>query len=299
MDSISVKMQTATKLRGTLLVDTIPGVRLQLVESSKTRGKLVVRGVFAHIGRPTANGRVYPLKIFERQIARLKEAMVEGGLFGHLDHPPDGTTLLKDASHLVTKLEIEGDRVYGEARIMDTPEGLKLRAIYAAGARVGVSSRGFGSTRKDNQGNDVVQDDFELLTFDFVAEPAAATYPEAFTEKKETGMDQKQLKAKELREENIKLYQHLLRRCERLMESALRREEARARRTDEARTHERQRSRLREATRRTNERLEEVELPYPYGGSAVIESRLPMDAGDFALLSGLDGLTRSPDKFTR
>jgi hypothetical protein len=184
---------------------------------------------------------------------------------------------------------------------MDTPEGLKLRAIYAAGARVGVSSRGFGSTRKDNQGNDVVQDDFELLTFDFVAEPAASTYPEAFTEsaKKETGMDQKQLKAKELREENIKLYQHLLRRCERLMEKALRREEVQARRADEARTHERQRARLREATRRTTERLEEVELPYPFGGYATVESRLPMDADTFALLSGLDGLTRSPDKFGR
>jgi hypothetical protein len=293
-DSISAKMQTAPKLQRTVLVDTIRGVRLQLVESSKTRGKLVVRGEFAYIDRPTANGRVYRRHVLEKQIARLKEAMVEGGLFGHLDHPADGTTLLTKASHLVTKLEIDGDTVFGEATIMDTPDGLTLKALYAAGARVGVSSRGFGSTRKDQNGNDEVQDDYELVTFDFVAEPAASTFPEAFSEaRKEKRMNLTRIMEQRDHEERLA-------RLERIVDGLRRTEESRARRT-EARAHERGRVRLREATRRANDRLEEHFLTdsvmHPVRGRSV-ESGLP-DVGDFRMMAGVADVTKARDKWSR
>jgi hypothetical protein len=49
--------------------------------------------------------------------------------------------------------------------------------------QVGVSSRGYGSTKPNELGEEVVQEDYRLVTFDFVAEPADSTaYPEVFFE---------------------------------------------------------------------------------------------------------------------
>jgi hypothetical protein len=191
MDTISARMRAAPSQRGALLIDTLPGVRLQLVES-KTAPKgaiLVVRGEFGLVDRATANNRLYRRSLWERQINRLAKEMAGGGVLGHLEHPKDGTTSLREACHVVTKLEIDGDKVYGEALIADNPDGRRLKSLYEIGARIGVSSRGFGTTRKDEQGRDVVQDDYELMTFDFVAEPAARTYPRAVTERKEMRMN--------------------------------------------------------------------------------------------------------------
>lgn len=98
----------------------------------------------------------------------------------------DGKTKLTRVSHILTDLHIEGNEVVGAAEILDTPNGRILKAIYQAGAQPGVSSRGFGSTKSRADGIDEVQDDFNLHTFDFVADPATKTaYPAVFTEELE------------------------------------------------------------------------------------------------------------------
>lgn len=172
-----------------LLVDSKP-VRMQLVEGAAP-GKVIMRGEFARCDQATENKRVYPKRLWERELNRLGKAMQERQLYGELDHPSDGRTQLTRASHLITNLEIKDGIVYGEAEVLDTDRGRNLKAILQAGGVVGISSRGMGETRTNEKGEEVVQDNYRLMTFDFVADPADQhAFPEVFYEHKEGSMDQ-------------------------------------------------------------------------------------------------------------
>jgi hypothetical protein len=153
----------------TLLSD-VAYVRLSLAESTGDRVK--VRGEFAKCGIATENRRVYPKPIWEKEIKRLNKALKERRVFGEIDHPSDGQTKLSRVSHIVTGLSIENGIVVGEAEILPTEAGKNLLAIMEANVPVGVSSRGFGSVKSNDKNEDVVQEDYRLVTFDFVADPA-------------------------------------------------------------------------------------------------------------------------------
>jgi len=171
-------------------------VQLQLAEASEP-GKVVVRGEFARCGLATENKRVYNQKIWEQQFQRLSPALQDRRVLGELDHPTDGRTQLARVSHIITQLNISGDKVIGEAEILDTERGKNLKALLQAGCKIGVSSRGYGSTVENDKGESVVQEDYKLVSFDFVAEPAdASAYPEVFFEGVEIDMDADQDMAK-------------------------------------------------------------------------------------------------------
>ena len=90
---------------------------------------------------------------------------------GELDHPEDSVINLKNASHMMTDVWWDGKAVMGKAKILDTPSGQVLRSLVQAGVSIGISSRGMGSVT-ESQGNTVVEDDFQLICFDFVSEPS-------------------------------------------------------------------------------------------------------------------------------
>jgi len=159
-------------------------IKLQVVESSDGTGKVRVRGEFARCDLATQNGRVYSRSLFEREVGRMSKDLGARKVFGELDHPTDGRTLLTRVSHVITSLEVQEDgTVIGEAEILDTSRGQDLKALLKSGCSVGVSSRGTGSTKTTKQGQEEVQEDYRLGTFDFVAEPADQTaYPKTFFE---------------------------------------------------------------------------------------------------------------------
>ncbi len=165
------------------LFDTTP-IRLQVVERANPSGRMVVRGEFGRCDVPTANRRVYGRTVIESNLTALREDIKRRRVLGELDHPDDGRTMLKRASHVITKLEVdENGLVIGEAEILNTPHGQALRAIIEADCEVGVSSRGTGSTATNKQGMDEVQSDFVLRTYDFVFDPAMKTaYPQVVRE---------------------------------------------------------------------------------------------------------------------
>jgi len=168
--------------KGTI-IDVGAPVVLQLVEDQQT-GKTKARGTFALADTPTSNRRIYPRRLWERETGKLQKAIEERKLFGTLDHPEDGRTRLSEVSHIITKLYLDGNQVIGEAEILDTIPGQNLKAIIKAGGRVGVSSRGVGSTQTVEEG-ELVQDDYNLTTFDFVANPAeSSAYPKVVVEEK-------------------------------------------------------------------------------------------------------------------
>lgn len=166
-----------------LLIESSP-VQLTLTEAAG--GKVIARGEFGRVGVPTQNGRIYPETLMLREIKRLSEDISSRRVLGELDHPTDGKTSLKRVSHVITGLKIKDGVVVGEAEILNTPEGKTLKALIEANVQIGISSRGFGSTKPSHDPKtegEVVQDDFVLKTWDFVADPAVkSAVPGIFTE---------------------------------------------------------------------------------------------------------------------
>lgn len=154
------------------LLSDVMFVRLSLDEANGN-GKITVKGEFAKCGVATENKRVYPEAVWNKEIGRLNKALGDRRVFGEMDHPSDGRTSLNRVSHIVTNLKItKSGLVEGEAEILPTESGKNLSALLASGCKVGVSSRGYGSTKSNDKGEEVVQPDYKLVTFDFVAEPA-------------------------------------------------------------------------------------------------------------------------------
>ena len=146
----------------------------RLVETSiKENKSLVVKGVIQRAEAKNQNGRVYPREILEREIKKYAEGPIkERRALGELDHPESSVINLQNVSHNVTKVKMVGDDVYGEVEILSTPAGNILKELFRNGITVGISSRGMGSVQENGNGTVEVQDDFELLCFDFVSTPS-------------------------------------------------------------------------------------------------------------------------------
>jgi len=146
----------------------------RLVEASISENKsLVVKGVIQRAEAKNQNGRIYPREILEREIKKYAEGPIkERRALGELDHPESSVINLQNVSHNVTKVKMVGDDVYGEVEILSTPAGNILKELFRNGITVGISSRGMGSVQENGNGTVEVQDDFELLCFDFVSTPS-------------------------------------------------------------------------------------------------------------------------------
>jgi len=143
-------------------------------QAIKENRPLKVSGVIQRAGAKNQNGRVYPKDILEREVQNYIDGPVaEKRAMGELDHPESSVINLQNVSHNITKCWWDGDDVMGEFEILSTPAGNILKALFAAGLTVGVSSRGMGSVEENlMEGTVEVQDDFELLCWDFVSTPS-------------------------------------------------------------------------------------------------------------------------------
>lgn len=227
-----------------LLIDTQP-IKFEITEDTSRPGVYKVRGEFARSDRPTENKRHYREHLWRREISRLSESLQRRRVLGELDHPQDGKTHLTRVSHLISGLEIRNGQIVGEAEIMDTPNGRILKALYDAGAEVGVSSRGFGSVKTLSDGTLEVQEDFVLDTFDFVANPAQkGAYPKIVEELSKIPEDEKMLTLESLKRD----YPGLIESLSQEMRSGMLTEDAAKKQTDRA---------VSEATDRIEARLRE------------------------------------------
>ena len=149
-------------------------VNQQLVEQSiKENRSLVVKGVIQRAEAKNQNGRIYPKEILEREIQKYIAGPVkERRALGELDHPESSVINLQNVSHNVIRVKMVGDDVYGEVEVLSTPAGNILKELFRNGITVGISSRGMGSVQESGNGTVEVQDDFELLCFDFVSTPS-------------------------------------------------------------------------------------------------------------------------------
>ena len=138
-----------------------------------TNKELYIEGIFLQSEMKNRNGRIYPKNIMEREVSRyMKEYVQAGRAFGELGHPEGPTINLDRVSHMITSLKENGNNFVGRAKIMNTPMGNIVKNLIDGGAKLGVSSRGMGSLKINNDGINEVQDDFELICFDLVSSPS-------------------------------------------------------------------------------------------------------------------------------
>jgi hypothetical protein len=161
-----------------LLIDCIAFdyVKDNLFEAANTdpNRRLVVKGILQRSGVKNQNGRVYTKNVLLREASKYTENFVkERRALGELDHPESSVVNLQNVSHNVLEVHWEGDDLIGSIEVLPTPNGNILKELFRANIRLGISSRGMGTVQKDmHEGADIVQDDFELIAFDFVSNPS-------------------------------------------------------------------------------------------------------------------------------
>lgn len=133
--------------------------------------KVMMKGVLQKADTLNQNGRIYPTNILEREVRNYQKFIMENRALGELDHPDSSVVNLKNVSHIIREAYLESGVVYGTAEILDTPSGKILQSLVESGVKLGISSRGVGSTRKQGDYY-VVQDDFQLICWDYVSEPS-------------------------------------------------------------------------------------------------------------------------------
>ena len=150
-----------------------------LVENRNGKKSMYIEGVFLQGNIKNRNGRMYPMETLRKEVGRYTENHVQTGrALGELGHPDGPTVNLDRVSHKITSLVREGNNFRGKATLLSTPMGKIASSLLDEGVKLGVSSRGVGSVAMNNEGVNVVGEDFMLATAaDIVADPSA---PDAF-----------------------------------------------------------------------------------------------------------------------
>tara|TARA_B100001564_G_scaffold282768_1_gene245357 strand:- start:159 stop:785 length:627 start_codon:yes stop_codon:yes gene_type:complete len=176
-----------------LIVDYLPfEIKPEHINESmsENNGKLIVKGVLQRAEAKNQNGRVYPREILTREAKKYhKEFISQRRAMGELDHPESSVVNLQNVSHNIKDMHWEGDNLLGTVEVLSTPAGNILKELFKGNIKLGISSRGMGSVEtvtEDNGGqSQEVQDDFELIAFDFVSNPSthgAFMYPTGVNE---------------------------------------------------------------------------------------------------------------------
>jgi hypothetical protein len=143
-------------------------------EAIQSGSPIILNGVFQEAGTLNQNGRIYPREILEREITKFQDLISENRAYGALDHPENSIIELGNAAVLIKELNWEGNQVNGRLQVLNTAKGKDLQSILEAGGSIGVSSRAFGSTRRNNEGHEIVNEDLSLITWDCVANPSVS-----------------------------------------------------------------------------------------------------------------------------
>lgn len=144
---------------------------ISLTESVAPSGNPLVEGILATAEVKNGNGRYYSKDLWEREIDKYKVLVEENRATGELDHPESSIINLQNVSHIIRDMWWDGDNVIGKIEVLPTNAGNILKALIENNVQVGVSSRGMGSLQ-ERDGVLEVQDDFELLCWDFVSTPS-------------------------------------------------------------------------------------------------------------------------------
>ncbi len=151
-----------------------------ITEENEGKKNHYIQGVFLQSEITNRNGRMYPKSVLDREVKNYSEKYIKTNrALGELGHPEGPTVNLDRVSHKITELKEDGNNFVGKAKLLDTPMGNIAKNLLGEGVKLGVSSRGMGTLKRENGAN-VVGEDFMLATAaDIVSDPSA---PDAFVE---------------------------------------------------------------------------------------------------------------------
>jgi hypothetical protein len=143
---------------------------------------LIVYVVLQKYGILNRNGRIYPEAVLKAQDKLYQEAIRERRAVGELDHPESSIIAGDRISHNIIETWWEGHTLMGKMEIVMSPGFINLGIISCKGddvanllrnrIKIGVSSRGVGSLVEGRNGEQIVQDDFEIICWDVVTAPS-------------------------------------------------------------------------------------------------------------------------------
>ena len=110
--------------------------------------------------------------MFEQVTKYIAGPIAENRALGELDHPESSIINLKNVSHNIVRLYWEGKDLYGDIEILPTPSGNILKELFRNNITVGISSRAMGSVTPIGEGLVQVEDDLDLICWDFVSTPS-------------------------------------------------------------------------------------------------------------------------------
>lgn len=171
-----------------LITEVNEDVKLVVEGKEGEKKSHFIEGVFMMGNIQNRNGRFYPTEVLENAVNKYTKTYIDNKrAFGELGHPDGPAINLDRVSHLIEKLDRNGNNYMGRAKILDTPMGNIVIGILEGGGKIGVSTRGLGSLEETNKGYKLVKDDFFLSTAaDIVADPSA---PDAFVNGIMEGLD--------------------------------------------------------------------------------------------------------------
>lgn len=139
------------------------------VKERQEKDFTILRFPFLEADKPTANRRTYPKAVLAKAIRELQTQLAKGAVFGSSAHRSH--LELDDVSHIIQKLEMEGNLAIAEVKVLPTSKGKNLQVILRHG-RLGVSARGAGTVKAEGD-REVVLDDYQILGVDFCTSPAS------------------------------------------------------------------------------------------------------------------------------
>ena len=154
---------------------------LKEIEDRNTDQDLILYAVLQKFDTPNRNGRIYPEKVLKRENEKYQQLIKNGSALNELNHPSSSLIDLDRVSHSITETWWDGKMLMGKIKIFTSPgwrkmgivstKGDQAAMLLLNGATLGISSRGVGSL-KSEKGQNIVQDDFELVCFDLVSSPS-------------------------------------------------------------------------------------------------------------------------------
>lgn len=174
-----------------------------LTEGKGDSKRLYISGPFLQAEKVNRNNRVYRQDVMDAAVERyVQEYVRENRALGELNHPAEPMVNPERAAIMTTSLKKEGIYYVGKAKVLSTPMGKIVENLLNDGVKIGVSSRGLGSLKMNNEGINEVQRDFMLTTAaDVVFDPSAqSSFVEGVMESCEWIMESGVLRPVELEE---------------------------------------------------------------------------------------------------
>jgi hypothetical protein len=142
---------------------------------------LILYAVLQKYDTPNKNGRIYPEMLLKREVEKYQTLIKKGGALNELNHPSSSLIDLDRVSHSILETYWDGKILMGKIKLFTSPgwkkmgivstKGDQAAMLIMNGATLGISSRGVGSL-KSERGQNIVQEDFELVCFDLVSSPS-------------------------------------------------------------------------------------------------------------------------------